>query len=345
MERSSIRTISATPVSDSLRGASKRLGSLQHASGAWRDFWSPSGVSDEWVTAYVGAALATSRDASSRARAQAAWKYLSRAQHREGGWGYSASVPCDADSTAWALVLAQRLGHSNSDVAVNGLRFMKNARIAGGVPTYGDNPRIRSYVRASPSLDFSGWTRPHPCVTGVAAQLTALQPILVEDVLATQRLDGSWESYWWFEDAYATAMSVAALAETDHPRARAAIKRAGDWARRRLECEPQMSSFALSLLLAILAKDADGPAAGTLRCAEALIAHQARDGGWRGSARLRIPAPHDRNPSSTNGWRRWWGTGDRVNIFSLDQCSLFTTATAFSALQLHYSRTNRDTTA
>lgn len=339
LERSSIRTVNA--IERSLRAASGWLGSTQSRSGAWSDFWTPSGMSDEWVTAYVGAALATATYPPSRAHAHAAWHYLAASQRREGGWGYSAAVPCDADSTAWALILQQRLDQGDTNSVRQGLHFISTARVAGGISTYPDNPNIRRYVSAVPARDFSGWTNPHACVTAVAAQLTALQPVLLGDVLAAQQPDGSWQSYWWFEDAYATAMSVTALAGAQNPRAKAALKRAGEWASRRLDREPEPSSFALSLLLLTLAQ-ADNTNAATLRCANVLRARQERDGRWRGSARLRIPAPDRRNPSSVTDWKRWWGTGNRVNIFSLDQCSFFTTASAFLALQLLLSVTNRD---
>ncbi|MGB9651808.1 MAG: prenyltransferase/squalene oxidase repeat-containing protein [Candidatus Cybelea sp.] len=306
------------------------LASMQSPSGAWTDFWTPSGSSSEWVTAYVGAALASSADVVCRDAARAAWQYLVRVTHEEGGWGYGPAVPCDGDTTAWALILAQRIGEERSATAARARRFLESLRVDGGVATYGEERAIRSYVGAPDSADFSGWLQPHACVTGVAAQVSPLNGELSDDLLAMQQPDGSWQSYWWFEDAYATAMSVVALVPARSARVRTALGSAVAWARRRLSDE-NPSPFTLALLLTILSRtNADGTDA--RRCADALARCRMRDGYWRGSAQLRIPAPGTADPASVTSWNRWWGSGSPFNVFSVDHRSIFTTATAQHAL-------------
>lgn len=178
--------------------------------------------------------------------------------------------------------------------------------------------------------DFSGWLQPHACVTAVAAQVSPLNGELSDDLLAMQQPDGSWQSYWWFEDAYATAMSVVALVPARSARVRTALGSAVAWARRRLSDE-NPSPFTLALLLTILSRtNADGTDA--RRCADALARCRMRDGYWRGSAQLRIPAPGTADPASVTSWNRWWGSGSPFNVFSVDHRSIFTTATAQHAL-------------
>lgn len=288
-------------------------------------------MSDEWVTAYVGAALARSADEDVRASAQAAWSYLAEKQHSEYGWGYSARVPSDADSTAWALVLAERIGEQHSACAREARALLQSARVEGGFATYADVPKIRAYLEAPSSINFAGWTQPHACVTAAAALVGSLEPPLVDEVLVAQQPDGSWRSYWWFEDAYATAISVTALARARSLQARSAVERACGWACRRLDEDTAPSSFTLSLLRAILRHGADA-GAHVARCTAALVAQQEPDGRWRGCAKLRIPHPDATDPLSVESWERWCGAGPPFNVFSVNLCSVFTTATAYAAI-------------
>ena len=238
-------------------------------------------------------------------------------EHADGGWAYSAHVPSDADSTGWALALAERLGASRTGAArPRGRVHTKRARIRRrhDVPARRGNS---SYVRGGPSPDFSGWTQAHACVTAAAAQCDWLRTDLVDDLLSAQRSDGCWTSYWWFEDAYATALASAALARVDAHASSEPLKRAIAWATRRLNKEPAASPFALSLLLSIL-RHGDDVAQHRQRTAKSLAELQSSDGCWRGTAKLRIPSPEVRYPDSIACWERWWGGGMPFNIYSLD---------------------------
>jgi len=307
------------------------LVAMQARDGSWSDFWTPSGSSNQWVTAYAGASLARAAPAAHGDAARAAWHYLVGVQHEDGGWGYGGAVPSDGDSTAWALLLAQRIGVERSVPAVRARRFLAGLRRDGGIATYGDATAIRGYLGAAAPADFSGWVQPHACVTAVAAQLDGLEAELRDDVLATQQTDGSWCGYWWFEPAYATAMSTVALTPARSARERAAVEAALEWARRRFARDAGASAFALALLLTIFARAAPGQS-DACDCAQALERARCGDGSWRGTARLRVPAPQTKDPATIKEWERWWGRGVPFNVYSLDQCSVFTTATAHDAL-------------
>ena len=122
------------PGTTKLRGAAGAVAFLLAArtcGGWWRDFagtlgaddgWGAAmGPSDEYVSAYVAAALAAvggspARDAAGRAwalpareAAERAWAMLARRRAPVAGWGWSRRLPVDADSTAWGLRVAGAL--------------------------------------------------------------------------------------------------------------------------------------------------------------------------------------------------------------------------------------------
>ena len=73
----------------------------QNNMGSWQGFPTLAGTSDIWVTGFV---LAHISPLSQRASAMdKIYEFLLASQHPGGGWSYSASVPPDADSTAWCL--------------------------------------------------------------------------------------------------------------------------------------------------------------------------------------------------------------------------------------------------
>jgi ectoine hydroxylase-related dioxygenase (phytanoyl-CoA dioxygenase family) len=169
---------------------------------------------------------------------------------------------------------------------------------------------------------------------------------LVPLLLDGQREDGSWNSYWWFEDAYATALAVQALhaaAPTD--RIRRALASAGGWARAQVQAlEGNATAFKIALLLRILLLD-DAASPEAEQCLAHLLNTQRDNGGWRGGASLRIPRPDDHDPSGVQRWERWLGAASAFEtpeevlqhtfrIFSLDQQGVFTVATVLETLHL-----------
>ena len=71
--------------------------------GRWEDFDTLAGSSTQWVSAYVGLALAQTGDPRALAAAREAWSRLRRRRWRSAGWAYNGRVPADADSTVWAM--------------------------------------------------------------------------------------------------------------------------------------------------------------------------------------------------------------------------------------------------
>ena len=293
----------------------------QSDAGLWSDFQLAPGLSDEWITGYVGERIA---DVPGTAAAlDRAWMALiSRHAERGGrGWGYNLHVPQDADSTAWALRLAQRLGRGDDDIAVDARASLAAFRHEDGMlGTYGPTHDIARFIGADPDGDFRGWTAPHSCVTAAAAGVTELVDSQV--LLAAQRPDGRWRSYWWASDAFATALAVEVLAAS--PEARDAITRAGQWALKALE-SADLTAFEIANLVTVTAV----AGVGNDTAVRALTFTMLRDGSWPPGALLRVPHPQDTDPDAVIDWT----PGGRIEGAVVEDLRrVFTTATVVHAL-------------
>src|SRR5579883_1997308 len=107
--------------SDSIEGARGYLLQRRQADGFWSDFDLARGTSDEWVTAYVGIALAGASSGDRELTTSIADVLDRRRAHAE-GWGYSATTPPDADSSAWVSRLGLAAGRM--DLYARGVRFI-----------------------------------------------------------------------------------------------------------------------------------------------------------------------------------------------------------------------------
>jgi hypothetical protein len=338
------------------RAATDFLLAAQDAQGAWKDFLLPAGNSNVWVTGYVGEALTSLPAAEARKAALDGWRFLEGVKSSAGGWSYNPTVPCDADSTLWGLRLAEKVGCENSERALAAREFFEShVREAGGVATYASASPVRNFIGLPPLVTFRGWTQSHVCVTAAAAHLGTHRGRLQQYLLDRQSDDGRWAAYWWFDDEYATAEAVSALAGTEqttadsHPRLASAVARGVDWARQRSgalsSATGNAPAFALAQSLRVLARSRrpgevrDALEGGLRRLAE----WQKPDGSWPSSARLRVPQPEAIVPAADGSWTLWTRMPPGVptpesilkntfNIFSLDHYGVFTTATVLRAL-------------
>jgi squalene cyclase len=324
----------------------------QDKGGWWKDFFTPAGVSDAWVTGFVGTTLAGIPDAGAKQAADATWQLLAHRETYEGGWGYHAKVPADADTTLWSLLLAEALGLGHEERCQQAYAFLaRHVKSNGGVSTYEQESPIREYIGLPEGIiSFQGWCGAHTCVTAAAACLPELSAQILPYLRQRQAADGRWCSYWWFEDEYCTARAATALAlhgQSDSDRQQ--VEKAVVWAVERLQqllSAKQPAAFAIAwcLQLLTLAKDLTSVRQICLEGVQHLIESQTADGSWQPSARLRVPRPDMVDPELVLNWQRWTGkfTGpptlekvleNTFNIFSLDQNGIFTTATALQALQ------------
>ena len=301
----------ATTVDDAVESAVDWLLAARHQGGWWRDFAATPavGFSDEWVTAYVGDALA--RVALPRARDASidALELLLTRRSGGDGWGFNVQLPVDGDATTWALRLAQSIGRSNL------VRFEAARRLLSELTT--PDGGVTSYLAsAAPEVDrmvlvggsYGGWTNAHLCITAPAARL-GLNSSTATYLRASQSRAGSWSSYWWSDDEYATAWAVEALARsaTNDPAVAAAVAwcvaRIADDGAVRSSAEGQPAVFPTALALCAIRIGGsrgrhDDWVAAADRAERWLLEHQLRDGSWAPSARMRVPAPSVHDPSA-----------------------------------------------
>jgi squalene cyclase len=333
-------------ITDAMNSAVDFLLATRSPDGFWRDFWTPAGTSDAWVTGYVGAVLATSPLQKGCTTALEVWSLLRSHRPVDEGWGYGPGVPVDSDSTAWILLLAELVGQGHEERAQRARELLERHVVEGGISTYSpaQADALHHFLQLPAEVDLSAWFLPHTCVTAAVAGLSEFRTQLTDALLNAQQDDGSWACYWWFEPAYATALAVKALAIRGGSPALQAIERAMSWARSRTHAlQKRPTPFELAWLLRILLLDG-GLSAEASRCLDLLLSLQEANGAWRGSARLRIPRPDEPHPDRVEQWIRWFGTtGAAQNpeetlrrtftIFSIDQRGIFTTATVLAALQ------------
>jgi len=251
---------------------------LQDAAGRWTDYRLPVGASDEWVTAYVGLALAqvgrrgspAAPAALAAARRGAGW--LATARAYPAGWGFNATTGPDADSTAMALGLAAELGLPPRPEDQAFLRL--HWRPEGGLATF---------------LTDTAWGRAHWDVTpwgylGLSAgDQEALRPSFLAALNTNRMADGMWRAYWWRRPYYSTFLTLEALARLGLPEP--APEPDGEIAGRTpLEID---NAFDLACLLGVERfRGAGGERLGALR--RALLDWQQDDGRWPGHPNLRV---------------------------------------------------------
>jgi hypothetical protein len=322
------RRVSLTQLISSARSrAANFLLGACHQNGLWSDFQSANGPSDEWVSAFVGCALAKQRGRNALAAMRGTLTALLIRQRPGGGFGYNGSSPADADSTAWALKFFGAVAHRGPEAA-SARRFLARHLLAGGgLGTYAaETPIVFRPARdedcsgssGSSSDGFGsgggvGWRGSHSCVVANAAGVMgrALLPLLRN----TQRPDGSWSAYWWTTDAMVTCMAAQALSAL--PSTQRRVCRAIAWARTQAMHQASVFDQAWFAQLQNLGGTADRIAAvGLLVC---MARQQLADGSWPSGAQLLMPMPCElRRPP------------DAAPI--LDARRVFTTAAALRAI-------------
>lgn len=238
------------------RGVSALLAA--QADGHWRDFSLPVGVSDRWVTAYILTRLAETdrraglRLAGSSAIADAlAWLEASRTA--DGGWGYNAAVPDDADSTAWAVLA---LHGWSRPIPPSAISLLEGCMRQGQASTYPADNSPRAF-----------WSGASPDVTAIAARALRVcgRRPAVGPAAAPNDLP---RAFWWVTPLYV----LAARAEDPQPDLSEAL-------RARLAAFRSHGAFERALRLRLT---------GDAKEEAALVADQAPCGLWPASARLRL---------------------------------------------------------
>ena len=275
---------------DRLGRAIDRLISLRNPDGVWQDYELPVSTATFWVTACLAVALSESAevaerpDAKDHAHHAAAW--LDRHRARAAGWGYNATIGFDADTTG--LVLRLHWSLSLEPAAEDIACLLSHWRPEGAFATF-----------QSPDH----WADAHPCVTAVAfaglldRQRAPLLGALPDYVRATMQPGGTWPAYWWRSNLYSTWHHLRLLRQPGlgdllrvHQENAAALKAGNGFEQ----------AYAAGIA------HFRGDAAATSRHLTALLDQQRVDGGWPGSANLRVTDPHcaRRARFMPTGWGR-----------------------------------------
>lgn len=323
----------APSVADAIdRGVAFLLRS-RNQGGWWRDFYDrgrPADAdgritgyaSDEWVTAYVGAMLATiDREEARVAAADALALLLARARPGA-GWGYHALLPADADTTTWVLRLADAVDSGSTTRLVRARSFVAGlAGPAGGIATYPPDAAAQLATFLKMPGPYDGWCAEHACVTAAAAMLD-LGPGPTAFLARAQRADGGWSGHWWDDDEYTTLRAAETLSR--YPATGPAVRHAAEWAAFRLgDGRTAPTPFATALSLhTVLVGGVRGHEASIARAVRLLLSAQREDGSWEPSSRLRVPAPAAVHPLAHSASTRNY----------VDDEGFFTTATVLAAL-------------
>jgi squalene-hopene/tetraprenyl-beta-curcumene cyclase len=334
-------------VTEALTRAVRFLESARTADGRWLDFrfrfvvGDRDVISSQWVTAYVGHALA--RAGASPVMLEQSRDWLVSHTHPGGGWGFSLATPADADSTANVVhFLSHWRGEPGWDAALGEactqlLRYWDEP--GSGFRTY--RPAERPSLNGWASYPGSSWCDIHLCVTALAAEalhaagdprhrplLEACARLLRE----SQSREGFWEAYWWHGRTYTTshAARLLSLLGDAEPVTRAAHwllgarQPGGGWGN---GTGSEAAPFHTALALSTLRLEEGGSRHGAALHAGLrwLLRAQQPDGGWAHAPIMRMPRPEHHAP---------WEDPEGCLLLPVltDRNRLFTTATVLSAL-------------
>jgi hypothetical protein len=186
---------------EAVAAAARALVQAQDGDGFWREYALPPGPAEGWTTAMVGFLLSAAGVPKETERSLRRARAAIVSASRPGGWGYNRRTEMDADTTAWcALFLADSIGPGS------------RARLRRLLAAYLDEEGRAHTFRTSAA---GAWGGPQADVTplvglalvALGAPLAELRPVR-SAVEADQWADGSWPSFWWRTDLYATAFSL-----------------------------------------------------------------------------------------------------------------------------------------
>ena len=255
----------------------------------WHDFRLDIGTSDEWVTAFVAGQMALTGLPRGLIAADNALRWLLRRQRPAGGWGYNATAPPDADSTAWVLRLAAARGVQTE--AVHRARaFLAGHLLSdGGVTTYRASTPIRFGDRNLAESEAAGWRDAHACVAANAASFLGRRAL--DGLRRSQTPGGAWRAYWWQSDMFATALAAESLLTDPYPGDLSRVERAIAWA---VAQDPDRDApafdIAWRLRLERLGRSGITKPGIELRVMR-LLELQEADGGWPAGAPMLFPEP------------------------------------------------------
>ncbi|MGO4876969.1 prenyltransferase/squalene oxidase repeat-containing protein [Pedobacter psychrotolerans] len=320
---------SGNTVPEAIRLSLTYLKSQQDSNGLLSDFLTTAGFGTIWVSAYVGCMLAEKGLGEDITNALS--EYFINHEHAS----FNENIFMDGDSANF-LSLYSVLANIPYNQS-NWLSFERD----GSWRTYTDENGLRKLLHLSQHHNVYGWIKEKNCVSAAAGYALKSMNHLNEAYIrtanhlkGTQQPDGSWKSYWWSSDIYATSYAVRALHSNDFMQ-----KTAGcNWIMSKKETGKHFwanpatgkpSAFYTALALRSLVELKDNYNNEISSGINWLLSVQFEDGSWASDFILRIPDPDVINPEEVKAWKHGsFGTGVIVD----DHNSIFTTATVLNLL-------------
>lgn len=272
----------------------------------WTDFkFNHHGESIDWVSSYVGLSLiSTSKEKLIDTAAS-----IAKLQQDSGGFSYNHKVCADADSTAIAIKFLDYFGHHKA--VEKAKDFLKLHQLPdGSYSTYLPN-LLRKHKRMPSEVSIEGWCSGTPEITATALQVIPNNLKAINYLKNSQQKDGSWRSYWWNNDIYATAFATKVLQGKE-------IEKAQRWLARTSSDIPFYMALSVQALISNKKHRREVESR-----VEQLVKAQQRDGSWKAKPILRLPWPDNSKP---------WINPKRKKEDLEDQNRFFTTATCLGAL-------------
>lgn len=304
----------------------------------WEDFLTNAGYGKNWITGYAISMIAEI-DASPLLLEKTFAHLLAS------GGRYNNNIVKDCDSTNFLIRTLTLLKESVSDELIE--EWLLFSKADGGWATYYEDS-IKKAMKMPLTSDFSGWFSSQQCVSAVAGWVTKglldnkkiadIHDKTIEFLNKTQNSDGSWTSYWWTENIYATSYAILALLNNNYEYTR--INKAvsfllnlqntdGSWNNNNVKSS-FYTALALKALMSVQLEEKTNDFKEKIQLGiNWLIRTQCTDGSWPASRILQLPSPEI---TDINHIKTWANTSFGLNCKVDDHNRVFTTATIYNSI-------------
>ena len=330
--------LKADHIKKSVQSAENYVISKMDSEGYWYEFLNDSGLSDVWSTAFIWTFIYDYKGVHDKKIKDF---LLSKRYFQKYLWSYNGSWIPDADSTSFVLVALFKMGFNFEEADLQYWYQYQNHD--GGFSTYNNTDQLTAALNIKESIDVTGWTSSHFCVSAFAYYAMCLFGIKNNSykklrIYITKRLlNDSFQTYWWTKEYYSLSYLIEAFClENDAiflDICKSKLKNMIDNDDSFFENE-----FYMGLCLNSIGNNGLFPEFKEIRdkIVLGLKEKQLIDGSWKSNRAMRIPAPFVKKPSSDK--ILWQVNTKGTNIVLEDFNRLFTTSVCRLALKKHEGR-------
>lgn len=306
----------------------------QESNGCWEDFLNDAGISDIWATAFVTYSL--SKDNILISEFQKSKGFLLSNTNSDYVWGYNTDWIPDADSTSFAILALNSLGHVFKEEELKGWYSYQNDD--GGFSTYNNEQELSASLNSKDITNVTGWLNSHFCVSSIAYLVFSELKInnkyskKLREYLIYNLKTESYQPYWWTSSIYSISYLIIASSLSHDNEILLLCNRILNKYLKNIQFPIKNEFYAGLLLNAVCYSNNELIISKSIlsKLVLGLIESQKKDGSWEGNYSLRMPSPHIINP---NIEVKFWDENNRgTNIHVKDFHRLFTTVSCLSAL-------------